>query len=122
MPFSSRESTNSPSMMAVMPLKFSSVSRLKWTISSTRLMNSGRRKLWSAFMVRASSSSFTEWPKPTVLSFWSLPALEVMMMTVFSKLTVRPWESVTLPSSRIWSSTFSTSGCAFSISSNRMTA
>ena len=47
--------------------------------------------------------------------------LLVMMMTVFRKSTSRPWLSVSRPSSRIWSSTLNTSGCAFSISSNRMT-
>ena len=47
---------------------------------------------------------------------------EVMMRTVFLKSTVRPFESVKRPSSSTWSSTLKTSGCAFSISSNRMTA
>ena len=41
--------------------------------------------------------------------------------TVFSKFTFRPWASVICPSSRICSSTFSTSGWAFSISSKRTT-
>ena len=44
-----------------------------------------------------------------------------MMMTVFLKSTVRPWPSVSRPSSRIWSSTLKTSGCAFSISSKSTT-
>ena len=43
-------------------------------------------------------------------------------MMVFSKFTTRPCASVMRPSSRICSRMFSTSGCAFSISSNRMTA
>ena len=43
------------------------------------------------------------------------------MMTVFRKSTSRPWLSVSRPSSRIWSRTLNTSGCAFSISSNRTT-
>ncbi len=46
---------------------------------------------------------------------------DVMMMTVFLKSTVRPWPSVRRPSSSTWSSTLNTSGCAFSISSKRMT-
>ena len=45
-----------------------------------------------------------------------------MMMTVLRKSTVRPWPSVSRPSSMICSSTLSTSGCAFSISSNRIDA
>ena len=43
------------------------------------------------------------------------------MMTVFRKSTVRPWLSVSRPSSRICSRTLNTSGCAFSISSNSTT-
>ena len=50
-----------------------------------------------------------------------LPTLLVMMMTVFLKSTVRPWPSVRRPSSSTWSRTLNTSGCAFSISSNRTT-
>lgn len=49
------------------------------------------------------------------------PTLEVRMMMVLRKLILRPRESVTLPSSRIWRSRFMTSGWAFSTSSNRMT-
>ena len=49
------------------------------------------------------------------------PRFDVMMMTVFLKSTVRPFESVSRPSSRICSITLNTSGCAFSISSNKMT-
>ena len=41
--------------------------------------------------------------------------------TVLRKSTVRPWPSVSRPSSRIWSSTSNTSACAFSISSRRTT-
>ena len=47
---------------------------------------------------------------------------EVMISTVLRKSTVRPWESVRRPSSRICSRTLNTSGCAFSISSNSTTA
>src|SRR6478609_372669 len=47
--------------------------------------------------------------------------LLVMMMTELRKSTRRPWLLVRRPSSRIWSRTLNTSGCAFSISSNRMT-
>src|ERR671915_584683 len=48
--------------------------------------------------------------------------LLVMMTTAFLKSTVRPLPSVSRPSSRSCSSTFNTSGCAFSISSKRTTA
>ena len=44
-----------------------------------------------------------------------------MMTIVFLKSTVRPWPSVSRPSSSTCSSTLNTSGCAFSISSNRTT-
>ena len=43
------------------------------------------------------------------------------MMTVFLKSTVRPWLSVTRPSSRTCSSTLNVSGWAFSTSSNSRT-
>ena len=45
--------------------------------------------------------SLTVLPKPRGPLLLSLPALEVMTMTVFSKFTVRPWASVMRPSSRI---------------------
>ena len=72
-------------------------------------------------MARSLPCSLTDLLKPTLPSFRSLPALEVMTMTVFSKFTFRPWASVIWPSSRICSSTLSTSGWAFSISSKRTT-
>ncbi len=49
------------------------------------------------------------------------PMLLVMTMTAFLKSTVRPWESVIRPSSRIWRRMFHTSSWAFSISSKRTT-
>ena len=49
------------------------------------------------------------------------PMFEVMITMVLRKSTVRPWLSVSLPSSRSCSRVLNTSGCAFSISSNRMT-
>ena len=85
-------------------------------------MNSGRRKSFSAFIALSLLCSLTVAPKPMLPPpLLPLPALVVMMMTVFSKFTVRPWASVMRPSSRICSSTFITSGCAFSISSNSTT-
>ena len=44
---------------------------------------------------------------------------EVMITIVLRKSTLRPWASVSFPSSRIWSRMLNTSGCAFSISSRR---
>ena len=46
---------------------------------------------------------------------------EVMITIVLRKSTVRPWASVSRPSSRIWSRMLKTSGCAFSISSSSRT-
>ena len=46
---------------------------------------------------------------------------EVMMSTTWRKSTVRPWPSVSRPSSITCSSTLKTSGWAFSISSSRST-
>ena len=65
-------------------------------------MNSGRRKLSSAFITLSLPCSLAVRPKPTdPLPLVSLPALEVMTMTVFSKLTTFPWASEIWPSSRI---------------------
>ena len=74
------------------------------------------------FLVRqkpADSHSLSPLPAASVRKV--APRFEVMMMTVFLKSTVRPFESVRRPSSRICSITLNTSGCAFSISSNRIT-
>ena len=76
---------------------------------------------------RASSVSFSSFSLPSKPSLDSAavmffaPTLEVMTMTVFLKSTRRPWESVTMPSSRICSRMFHTSSWAFSISSNSTT-
>lgn len=84
-------------------------------------MNSGRKNSCSAFMLRSALATSAFLPKP-VAPLWSVePALEVMQMTVFEKSTVRPCASLILPSSRICSKIFITSGCAFSISSNSTT-
>ena len=84
-------------------------------------MNSGRRNSPRAFIARSRSMSDTVPTKPSEPLFVLLPALVVMMMTVFSKFIVRPWASVMRPSSRICSRMFITSGCAFSISSKSTT-
>ena len=72
---------------------------MKVMMSSTRLRNSGRNVCFSM----------------------SMEALEVMMMMVFLKLTVRPLLSVSRPSSSTCSKVLNTSGCAFSISSKSTT-
>ena len=61
--------------------------------------------------------------KPMVVFFlmMSEPTFEVSRMMVLRKSTTRPVLSVSLPSSRIWSSMFITSGWAFSISSKSTT-
>ena len=114
-------SRTSVSIRPAMARKFSSVSRLKQMISSTRFMNSGRRKSPRAFIARSRSLSAAVPAKPSEPLFVLLPAFVVMMMTVFSKFIFLPCASVICPSSRIWSRMFMTSGCAFSISSKRTT-
>ena len=63
------------------------------------------------------------WPKPSGVSLViiSAPMLLVMMRMELRKSTVRPWESVRRPSSRICRRMLNTSGCAFSISSSSST-
>ena len=66
-----------------------------------RLRNSGRRNSDRAFMALSRPCSVAVRPKPTEPPCRSEPALDVMTMTVFSKFTTRPCESVMRPSSRI---------------------
>ena len=49
------------------------------------------------------------------------PRFEVRTKMVFRKSTVRPWPSVSRPSSSTCSRTSNTSGCAFSTSSSSTT-
>ena len=72
------------------PRKSSLVRWLKVMISSTRFKNSGRRKLWRAFMVFSFTWSVSVRPKPMPLTPPSEPALVVMTMMAFSKFTVLP--------------------------------
>ncbi len=72
-------------------------------------MNSGLK--WSSNALRTCSS-----PRPTGTGMF-----EVMISTVFLKSTVRPWPSVSRPSSITCSSVLNTSVCAFSISSSSTT-
>ena len=88
-------------------------------ISSMRLRNSGlkdcRRAAWMALSIASLS--------PVSMNSWMNcdPRLLVMIMIEFLKLTTRPWPSVSRPSSSTCKSTLNTSGCAFSISSSKMT-
>ena len=86
-----------------------------------RLRNSGRKLFRSSIMTLSRTLSGIVSPV-TPSRRKREPRFEVMMMTVFLKSTVRPCESVMRPSSKTWSSTLNTSGCAFSISSKRITA
>ena len=79
----------------------SRVSGSNSTISSIRFRNSGRK------CSRIDSA---------------LRMFEVMISTALRKSTVRPWPSVSRPSSSTCSSTSKTSVCAFSISSSSTTA
>ena len=93
----------------------------KIMVSSIRLRNSGRKldRKVSRTLDRISSYLLSS---STTSKMYCDPRLLVIIMTVFLKSTVRPWESVTRPSSRICSITLNTSGWAFSISSNKITA
>ena len=98
-------------------------------ISSSRLRNSGRKKSLSVSITlsfacpySASSSLSILNPKLDIRSMCSAPMFEVMMMIVFLKFTLRPLASVRCPESSTWSRMLKTSGCAFSISSRRITA
>ncbi len=118
MPFSSRAGFNSSIISRAMPWKSSWDRGRKTMTSSTRARNSGRRKSARAFSAFSRAIWTPDLVKPREPSRIWLPALEVMTMMVFSKDTTRPWASVILPSSRICSRMFSTSGWAFSISSS----
>ena len=91
-------------------------------MSSTRFRNSGLKCPCSAFIT--SLVAFVE-----IILGAHVLGLQVSRADVrghdddvFLKSTVRPLPSVRRPSSMICSSMLKTSGCAFSISSNRMTA
>ena len=103
----------------------SSCVRLFMTIISSILpRNSGRKVCLACAMIVlrrliVGVSSVLEPEKPRRLSISNdTPVLEVMITTVFLKLTLRPTLSVSCPSS---SSRLKIFGCAFSISSNNTT-
>jgi hypothetical protein len=58
---------------------------------------------------------------PAICMIICEPRLLVITITVFLKSTVRPWPSVSRPSSSTCSSTLKTSGWAFSTSSSSST-
>mmetsp|Transcript_3085 Transcript_3085/g.8868 ORF Transcript_3085/g.8868 Transcript_3085/m.8868 type:complete len:554 (-) Transcript_3085:1034-2695(-) len=96
----------------------------KMTSSSSRLRNSGRKRDRSSSSTRSRTSASSRSPatRSTSASRTACaPTLEVRMMIVFLKLTVRPCPSVMRPSSRTCSSTLKTSGCALSTSSKSTT-
>ena len=98
------------------------VSGWKTMTSSIRFRNSGRNWIRSASVTAAFIASYASSPSPPLAAAMAvLPTLLVMITTAFLKSTVRPWLSVRRPSSRTWSRTLNTSGCAFSISSSRTT-
>jgi hypothetical protein len=89
--------------------------------SSMRFRNSGSKCSRSWLRTASAAPSNASGPASAPSMSVCEPMLLVMMRTVFLKSTVRPCESVRRPSSRIWSRTLKTSGCAFSISSNSTT-
>ena len=96
--------------------------------SSIRLMNSGRKTFFSSPMIRFFMSSYerpvsspTVKPMPVFLAISEAPMFDVMITMALRKSTVRPWASVSRPSSRICSRMLKTSGWAFSISSSSST-
>ena len=117
MPRSRTRSVSSATWSSTILRMSSRESRSKITVSSTRFRNSGLK------VVDRTSSI---WPRTFSSSASAAmncePTFEVMISTELVKLTVRPWPSVSRPSSMIWSRTLKTSGWAFSISSSKITA
>ena len=100
-----------------MDVSSSVASEWNTTTSSSRLRNSGlkwRCTTESTASLRCRSSSDTS-------AIACEPRFEVSTRIVLRKSTVRPWPSVSRPSSRTCSSTSNTSGCAFSTSSSSTT-
>lgn len=92
----------------------------KTTISSNLLISSGGKCALTSCMT--SFLALRNVPVSCASTSYFDPRLLVSMITVFVKSTVFPWPSVSLPSSITYKSMLSIFGCAFSISSNRMTA
>ena len=106
-----------------------SSSEIGWNIkiSSTLFKNSGLNDFFSASSIEILNFSLSfelsmSLKKPNGSEVLiDDPKLLVMIITVFLKSTTLPWPSVSLPSSRICNNILKTSGCAFSISSKRIT-
>ena len=129
-PSASMRFLTSPSIIDAIFLMSSSFRRLKTMISSIRLSSSGLKSSLSCAVTRflISSASFarelTSSEKPSLPPLPVIddaPTLLVRIITVFLKSTFLPWESVRTPSSSTWRRMLNTSGCAFSISSNKTT-
>ena len=83
------------------------VNELNTTTSSTLFKNSGENVLFNAFSITdllfssvCSTRVAVANPTPSPKSFnWRAPILEVMMINVFLKFTLRPRPSVKIPSS-----------------------
>ncbi len=93
-------------------------------ISSSRLMNSGRKcrrrvSISSSRALPGSGVSSPSWRSRRAMT--SAPTLLVAMIRVLVKSTTRPLPSVRRPSSKTCSRILCTSEWAFSISSSRMT-
>ena len=105
-------------------------SALKIITSSILFRNSGAKDFFKAPSITdlacsSACAAFVAVPKPTPppKSFnWRAPMLEVIIIMVFLKSIFLPKLSVINPSSKICSKILNTSGCAFSISSNKITA
>ena len=93
-------------------------------MSSIRFKNSGLKECFnksSIFSFVFSNSSLLTREFKVSFRIISEPKLLVIIIRVFLKSTVRPFESVKRPSSIIWSMILKTSLWAFSISSNNIT-
>ena len=97
------------------------VNGLNITISSILFKNSGLNLDFNSSITEFLLSSEI-FPLSSIPSIKSIePMLLVMMMIVFLKSTVLPLLSVKRPSSKTCNKMLNTSGCAFSISSNKIT-
>ena len=84
---------------SIISINCSSFKLSKFTISSTLFRNSGLKISFNAFSVFP--LSIVDLPNPIELVFVFDPAFEVIIIIVFSKLTVFPCASVSFPSSKI---------------------
>ena len=95
-------------------------------VSSIRLRNSGRMVFFNISITAVLAFSMTSSRLESVRFsnccwIYCDPRLDVMMIIVFLKFTVRPLLSVSRPSSSTCKRMLNTSGCAFSISSKSTT-